>query len=252
MFVMAAAIFVLVAAPLLVVNRDLFRGHNRSRARHRNIPLPPLVIPSFPGAADILPAGVARHGTTPAAAAPPRWDAPKPVTHASNQAGARTGNAKPASRVEPDREVALPVYAQAARPGKHDPKHDLENNLKHDLQRRAADRPIQPLPGRLHVLSGDDAGSELRLFSKAGERTRIVVGRESGPSYRCVTLHSPTVSRRHARIEFIDGEWTITNLSETNPVLLNDRVLPRDAAAKKLANGDRIELGEVALRFLAS
>jgi hypothetical protein len=116
---------------------------------------------------------------------------------------------------------------------------------------RPMDEPVQILPGRLHVLSGETEGEDLRLFSKLGEPPQIVVGRETGPPYRHITLRSPTVSRRHAQMDFLDGHWTITNLSSTNPVLVNDRVLKSGSSTRKLSDGDRIELGEVALRFVA-
>jgi hypothetical protein len=118
--------------------------------------------------------------------------------------------------------------------------------------RRPRNEHVQVLPARLQVLSGDAAGQNLRLFSRVGEKPRILVGREPGPAHRCITLRSPTVSRRHARMECVDGQWTITNLSETNPVLVNDHALTGPSSARALSNGDRIELGEVALRFLAS
>ncbi|MFI5239961.1 MAG: FHA domain-containing protein, partial [Gemmatimonadales bacterium] len=153
---------------------------------------------------------------------------------------------------EQEREVArwnepagLPLEPEAPEPRERVPEAVVT------VERREV-APVQVLPGRLHVLSGESAGRDLRLFSKVGERPRIVVGREAGPAHRHITLRSPTVSRRHARIEFIDGQWTITNLSTTNPVLVNDRALENDSSARPLSNGDRIELGEVALRFLAS
>ena len=116
---------------------------------------------------------------------------------------------------------------------------------------RPMDEPIQMLPGRLHVLSGEGAGEDLRLFSRIGEAPRIIVGREPGAPHSHLTLHSPTVSRRHARLDLVAGRWIITNLSATNPVLLNDRVLRNGSSTQQLSDGDRIDLGEVALRFVA-
>lgn len=116
---------------------------------------------------------------------------------------------------------------------------------------RPMDEPIQMLPGRLHVLSGEAVGEDLRLFSRIGETPRIIVGREPGAPHSHLTLHSPTVSRRHARLDLVAGRWVITNLSATNPVLLNDRVMRSGSATQQLSDGDRIDLGEVALRFVA-
>jgi pSer/pThr/pTyr-binding forkhead associated (FHA) protein len=251
--------FVAFAAGLLLVGIGVRAGMSRvakwrrlrRRGKHRNIPLPHLIIPTSPGAADILPAGVDR-------------DLPQVA-------------AKPATAQQaPDREVPLnepppPKRPAKKRPRKERPEIERERDLERWMEpsarrdasagespdatvafKRPPNEAVQVLPGRLHVLSGEAAGKELRLFSRVGERPRIVVGREAGPRHRHITLRSPTVSRRHARMEFIDGQWTITNLSATNPVLVNDRALTDPSSVKTLANGDRIELGEVALRFLAS
>lgn len=119
---------------------------------------------------------------------------------------------------------------------------------------RPVDDPVQILPGRLQVVSGGErvAGEDLRLFSKLGEPARVMVGREAGPAHSHITLHSPTVSRQHACLDYTDGKWSITNLSATNPVLVNERVLRNGSSTRPLSNGDLIELGDVTLRFLAS
>jgi predicted component of type VI protein secretion system len=64
-----------------------------------------------------------------------------------------------------------------------------------------------------------------------------------------VTLQSNTVSRQHARFAFANGRWAIANLSHTNPVVVNDENLPDSAGERPLADGDKIELGEVVLRY---
>lgn len=117
------------------------------------------------------------------------------------------------------------------------------------LFRRLTDEPLHVLPGRLEVLAGENAGEDIRFVGNFGESPEIVLGRDAGTSPHTLTLHSPTVSRRHARLEFAGGFWTITNLSRTNPVLLNDEPLPVEGEACTLRDGDRIELGEVVLRF---
>jgi predicted component of type VI protein secretion system len=65
-----------------------------------------------------------------------------------------------------------------------------------------------------------------------------------------VELRSPTVSRQHAVLRYLQGQWHIENLSRTNPVLINGRSLPAGGAARSaLADGDRVEMGEVVFRF---
>lgn len=119
------------------------------------------------------------------------------------------------------------------------------------LFRRLTDAPLHVLPGRLEVLAGENAGEDIRFVGNFGEIPEIVLGRDAGSSPHTLTLHSPTVSRRHARLEFAEGFWMITNLSRTNPVLVNDNSLPVEGEARTLQDGDRIELGEVVLRFHA-
>jgi hypothetical protein len=217
-------LLVFVGAPVIVVNRDLLFNRSAIKRASYEQALPFLIIPSFPGATDIIPAGI------------PRW---------RDSATPEKGPAqRPAQHQAPVEEWAAPPVVQE---DFDEPSPDATI-----LFHRPVDEPVQILPGRLHVLTGDAAGEDLRLFSRIGEPAQIVVGRDSGPPYQHITLRSPTVSRRHARMEFANGSWTITNLSATNPVLVNDRVLNNGSTTKKLSDGDRIELGEVALRFLAS
>jgi predicted component of type VI protein secretion system len=79
----------------------------------------------------------------------------------------------------------------------------------------------------------------------------MILGREPGGSPQHVALPSSTVSRRHARLDFTDGHWELTNLSRTNPVVVNDESLSSTHGERVLMDGDRIELGDVVLRFVA-
>jgi hypothetical protein len=264
-----AVLLLLVAAPVIVVNRDLLFNRSAARRSLREEPLPFLIIPSSPGAAEIIPGGVAWNRTAPEAEAtlvpepaPPPVAAAAPAivatpVSAPSEAGASAPEPSSLRTARPRQDRKAPTSAVArmqerwARPvpveeETEDPPADATIVFN-----RPMDEPVQILPGRLQVLSGETPGEDLRLFSKLGEPPQIVVGRETGPPHRHITLRSPTVSRRHARMDFIDGHWTITNLSSTNPVLVNDRVLKSGSSTRRLSDGDRIELGEVALRFLA-
>jgi len=115
--------------------------------------------------------------------------------------------------------------------------------------RRPVEEPVQLLPGRLEVLAGEPQQHEIRFVRIPGEPMELILGRESGPSAQHVALKSSTVSRRHARFEFSNGHWAVNNLSKTNPVVINDQELSHTDAARYLMDGDRLELGEVVLRF---
>lgn len=117
--------------------------------------------------------------------------------------------------------------------------------------RRPGDEAIQLLPGRLEVLSGLALPREIRFVRIPGERPQLILGREPGRSPQHVALPSSTVSRQHARLDFSGGRWGLTNLSRTNPVVVNDETLSSVDGERALVDGDRIELGDVVLRFCA-
>jgi len=130
---------------------------------------------------------------------------------------------------------------------------------------RPADGTLQFLPGRLEVISGRDAGHEIRFVRTPGpDGTRITFGRADGVPYRHIQLREPTVSRSHARMTLEAGVgvldtrgaaqpgWRLENLSATNPVVVNGRALASDGGGGSgvaLREGDRIEMGEVVFRF---
>lgn len=109
---------------------------------------------------------------------------------------------------------------------------------------------LQFLPGRLEVVGGADRGREVRFVRTPGEsRPEVTFGRSEGPNYRHVQLLARTVSRHHATMSLLDGHWQLTNMSDTNPVLLNGRSLAAGEIAPLLVDGDRIEMGEVVFVF---
>ena len=108
---------------------------------------------------------------------------------------------------------------------------------------------LQFLPGRLEISSGLDTGREIRFVRAPGPNgTEVTFGRNEGPLYRHIQLRDQTVSREHARLTFGDGGWTLTNLSRTNPVAHNGRIL-RPEEQQPLSDGDRLEMGEVIFNF---
>jgi FHA domain len=116
---------------------------------------------------------------------------------------------------------------------------------------RPGEEQIQILPGRLEVLAGEPKHREIRFVRSPGEPAELILGRDPGPSPHAIALQSDTVSRRHARFAFSNGRWSVTNLSRTNPVVVNDERLFDNSIERPLADGDRVELGEVVLRFRA-
>jgi hypothetical protein len=111
------------------------------------------------------------------------------------------------------------------------------------------DGTLQFLPGRLEVIDGDHPGRDVRFVRTWGEVPEITFGRVSGPPYRHVQLRSQTVSRQHARMQYVDSRWKLTNLSQTNPVVINGEALDTAHGSRVLRDGDQIEMGEVVFRF---
>jgi pSer/pThr/pTyr-binding forkhead associated (FHA) protein len=112
-----------------------------------------------------------------------------------------------------------------------------------------ADGRLQFLPGALEVVDGADLQREIRFLRSGGPVTEYTIGRSAGPATSHVQLPVSTVSRLHARMRFAEGAWTISNLSSTNPLRVNGRELSVAEESPALADGDRIEVGEVVLRF---
>ncbi len=113
----------------------------------------------------------------------------------------------------------------------------------------AMEGTLQLLPGRFEVVTGMDGGRDIRFVRGPGGVPEVTLGRMDGPSYRHVQLPAQTVSRMHARMRFESGHWSIANLSPTNPVVVNGEALDADGQSRVLNEGDRVELGEVVLRF---
>ncbi|MGH7710075.1 MAG: FHA domain-containing protein [Gemmatimonadaceae bacterium] len=116
---------------------------------------------------------------------------------------------------------------------------------------RPAEGTLQFFPGRLEVIEGRDAGHEIRFVKTAGpDSDTITFGRLEGPPYRHVQLREPTVSRQHAKMTLRQGAWYLENLSLTNPVVVNGHPLSGQGTIVMLADGDRVEMGEVTFRFI--
>ena len=116
---------------------------------------------------------------------------------------------------------------------------------------RPNDDLVQLLPGHLEVLAGDTRHQEIRFVRVQGQQPHLILGRNPGRSPQHISLNSSTVSRQHARLAFAGGKWAVANLSKTNPVVVNDEELANGDGERPLSDGDRIELGEVVLRFHA-
>jgi hypothetical protein len=220
-------LFVIVAALVTVAIWVTTMPKGEERATESN-PIP-LIYPvrNVDHAADQAPAWPPASFETPRVSPPPR---PKPAARPAQ------GGQKP-QQVTRAREVELAIVPTE--------EPDVSPTVHF---RRPVEQPVQLLPGRLEVLAGEQRHKEIRLVRVPGERPEVILGRERIDAPGHVALQSSTVSRRHARLAYADGVWKVANLSQTNPVVINDEALPADHE-RTLADGDCLELGEVVLRF---
>jgi FHA domain-containing protein len=246
--VVVAVLVVAVAAgavvPLAVWWSDRRRGPSR--------PVPPLIYPLVPpGHRDLVITPILNRDT------PPATNGRDTAAPRGTPANGYFPTIAPA-RASVPRAAALPTTAvdREIEPVIHVDRAAFEHGNGGELIasetirfRRPSDEPVQILPGRLEVVSGEARHREIRFVRVPGEPAQLIVGREPGRSPQNVTLESHTVSRRHARFAFNNGRWAIANLSQTNPVVVNDENLPDSAGERPLVDGDKIELGEVVLRY---
>jgi len=104
-------------------------------------------------------------------------------------------------------------------------------------QPRVEERVDRPILYSVVVVQGPAAGARVAL-----ER-EVVIGRDP----RCeLPIGAADVSRRHARIVPDDDGHKVVDLGSTNGTWVNGRPV----TTRKLAPGDRIELGSCVLRYL--
>jgi hypothetical protein len=135
-----------------------------------------------------------------------------------------------------------PVISAAGVPGTMVEGHGLRFSVP-------AEGTLQFLPGRFEIVSGLDTGREIRFVQVPGPNgMEVTFGRSEGELYRHIQLRDKTVSRQHARMQLRDGTWRLVNQSSTNPVIWNGTELA-SGKEQSLADGDRIEMGEVVFTF---
>lgn len=219
---MIAAIVVLVIALALVALGSVIRWRRARRTVYAPIPL------VFP-----MNSGIEWESTLSAPAASP----PEPERVASSFAPPT------ATRIPSERAVGLPTSL--------DSEDGVAATSETVRFQRPSDDLVQLLPGHLEVLAGDSRQHEIRFVRVQGQQPQLILGRNPGRSPQHIALNSSTVSRQHARLAFSGGKWAVANLSKTNPVVVNDEELTTLDGERTLRDGDRIELGEVVLRFHA-
>jgi tetratricopeptide (TPR) repeat protein len=93
-------------------------------------------------------------------------------------------------------------------------------------------------PPYFKIISGPGAGSVIEIFSSG------ILGREEGVEY---PVQDPHTSRKHLMIYFLGDMVEVENLSQTNPTILNGKILKERT---RLKSGDILKVGRMTLLFV--
>jgi tetratricopeptide (TPR) repeat protein len=109
-------------------------------------------------------------------------------------------------------------------------------------QTTSSSQPTQFLeaeePPYFKIISGPGAGSVIEIFSSG------ILGREEGIEY---PVQDPYTSRKHLMIYFLGDTVEVENLSQTNPTILNGKILKERT---RLKSGDILKVGRMTLLFV--
>jgi len=89
----------------------------------------------------------------------------------------------------------------------------------------------------LFVIRGVDQGSRFELIEPT-----IRLGRDPSST---IPLHDTEVSRHHAEIRWIDGEYAISDLNSSNGTLINGQRIRQ----QQLASGDQLQMGSTLMLY---
>jgi hypothetical protein len=232
------------------------RGYGASVTGAQSIPAPLVSAPPPPTPSS--PSGLAQHGPTPVP--PPPLVAPPPTGHSAlplpPPPGAR--NAAPAAQAPPPppaaRTVKRPPPPPPAPPAPPLPGGSAGRKAPAPPP-LASSRSIPPPPGAgklvappIPTISAANQPLGTLTISYQGEvfqvtKDRFIIGR--GKQTSDLTIKDPNVSRQHAMIEFLTGQYYIVDMGSTNGVEYNGQRVQR----KVISDGDTFKVCDHELRF---
>ena len=103
-----------------------------------------------------------------------------------------------------------------------------------------------PMPSALGVAAPQGSPSLAAFY--AGQRyvvnkDRFIIGR--GKQSSDLTIKDPNVSRQHAMVEFLNGQYYMVDMGSTNGVEYNGQRIAR----KQIAEGDTFRICDHEIRF---
>ncbi|MBU1100758.1 MAG: FHA domain-containing protein [Bacteroidetes bacterium] len=116
-----------------------------------------------------------------------------------------------------------------------------------------SDKTLKFIPGQFIMLSGKDRGKPFRVAGfPTPEGSIITIGRDPVTGERAfahIQLDVQTISRQHAELIFKNGQLFIKNLSETNPIEVND-VEIKVGEEVSLPLDSELRLGEIRMKYI--
>lgn len=116
-----------------------------------------------------------------------------------------------------------------------------------------SDKTLKFIPGQFIMLSGKDRGKPFRVAGfPTPEGSIITVGRdpvEGERAFAHIQLDVQTISRKHAELIFKNGQLHIKNLSETNPIEVNDSEI-NVGEEVPLPLDSELRLGEIRMKYI--
>src|SRR5512137_1721012 len=109
--------------------------------------------------------------------------------------------------------------------------------------------PPTPPPGRAAISAPAPGGAGAKLTISYHGKTfpvtkdRFIIGRGKQSSY--LTIKDPNVSRQHAMIEFLNGQYYMVDMGSTNGIEYNGQRIAR----KAIAEGDMFRICDHEVRF---
>lgn len=117
----------------------------------------------------------------------------------------------------------------------------------------STDKTLKFIPGQFIVLTGKDRGKPFRVSGfPTPEGHVITMGREpveGDRAYAHIQLDVQTVSRQHAELVYKDRKLFIKNLSETNPIQVNNEEVPV-GIEKELELDSELRVGEIRMKYI--
>lgn len=98
--------------------------------------------------------------------------------------------------------------------------------------------------GKLIITNGPQEGSTIPLLLK-----KVTVGRATSKADWEIGLQDPSVSRPHARLELMDGNWVAFDLGSANGTLVNNVQI--NEKGRPLRDGDILTFGATIVLFRA-